>query len=40
LLPVTYSLRGMRLALLQGYSFEAFGLDIVALIVFSVVSYR
>jgi ABC-2 type transport system permease protein len=37
LLPITYSLRGMRHALLQGYSLAALGLDIVALIVFSVV---
>ena len=37
LLPITYSLRGMRLALLQGYSLAALGLDILALLVFSVV---
>jgi ABC-2 type transport system permease protein len=37
LLPITYSLRGMRHALLQGYSFWALGLDILALLVFSVV---
>jgi ABC-2 type transport system permease protein len=36
LLPITYSLRGMRHALLQGYSLEALSLDILALIVFSV----
>jgi ABC-2 type transport system permease protein len=36
LLPITYSLRGMRLALLQGYSLSALTLEILALIVFSV----
>jgi ABC-2 type transport system permease protein len=34
---ITYSLRGMRHAFLQGYSLSALGLDIVALAVFSVV---
>ena len=37
LLPITYSLRGMRHALLQGYSLNALGLDILALMVFSIV---
>ena len=36
LLPITYSLRGMRLALLQGYPLSALTLEILALIVFSV----
>ena len=37
LLPITYSLRAMRLALLQGYSLEALTPDIFALILFSVI---
>ncbi|MFX1512352.1 MAG: ABC transporter permease, partial [Promethearchaeota archaeon] len=37
LLPITYSLRGMRFALLQGKPFEALAIDILALIVFSIV---
>jgi ABC-type multidrug transport system permease subunit len=37
LLPITYSLRGMRHALLQGYSLAALSLDILALAMFSVV---
>jgi ABC-2 type transport system permease protein len=36
-LPITYSLEGMRLALLRGYSIEALAPNIIALIVFSVV---
>lgn len=35
LLPVTYSLEGMRLALLQGYSLRALMPDIIALAAFS-----
>ncbi|MFQ6120649.1 MAG: ABC transporter permease [Methanosarcinales archaeon] len=37
ILPITYSLRGMRHALLQGYSMEALAPDILALVVFSIV---
>ena len=37
LLPVTYSLDGMRLALLQGYSIRALLPNIVALILFSII---
>lgn len=37
LLPITYSLRGMRLALLQGQAFEALVMDIFALVIFSLV---
>ena len=37
LLPVTYSLEGMRLALLQGYSTRALVPNIVALILFSII---
>lgn len=37
LLPVTYSLEGMRLALLQGYSIRALLPNIVALILFSII---
>ena len=37
LLPVTYSLEGMRLALLQGYSTRALLPNIVALILFSII---
>lgn len=36
-LPVTYSLEGMRLALLKGYSLSALLPNIVALLVFSVI---
>lgn len=36
LLPITYSLRGMRHALLQGYSLWALSPDILALVVFSI----
>ena len=37
ILPITYSLNGMRHALLQGYSLHALAPDITALTVFSVV---
>lgn len=37
LLPITYSLRAMRLALLQGMPMEAFATDIIALMIFSAV---
>lgn len=37
LLPITYSLRSMRLAMLQGYSLWALAPDILALALFSVV---
>ncbi|MDD2665474.1 MAG: ABC transporter permease [Methanocellales archaeon] len=37
LLPITYSLSGMRHALLQGYSLRALAPDIIALAVFTVV---
>jgi len=37
ILPITYSLNAMRLALLQGYSLEALAPDIIALVLFSVV---
>ena len=37
ILPITYSLNGMRHALLQGYSLHALAPDIIALTVFSVV---
>jgi len=37
ILPITYSLNGMRHALLQGYSFSALAPEIIALMVFSVV---
>ena len=37
ILPITYSLRAMRHALLQGYSLEALCPDILALIIFSIV---
>lgn len=37
LLPITYSLRGMRHAVLQGYSFSALSLDILVLAVFAAV---
>lgn len=37
ILPITYSLRAMRHALLQGYSLEALLPDIFALIIFSIV---
>ncbi len=37
ILPITYSLSGMRHALLQGYSLHALAPEIIALLVFSVV---
>jgi ABC-2 type transport system permease protein len=37
ILPITYSLNGMRHALLQGYSLHALAPDIIALVVFSIV---
>ena len=37
LLPITYSLSGMRHALLQGYSLFALAPEIIALLIFSVV---
>lgn len=37
LLPVSYSLRGMRLALLEGASLKALSLDLLVLLAFSVV---
>lgn len=37
LLPVSYSLRGMRLALLEGASFKVLRLDLLVLLAFSVV---
>ncbi|MHC1611370.1 MAG: ABC transporter permease [Candidatus Methanospirareceae archaeon] len=37
ILPITYSLSGMRHALLQGYSLSALAPEIIALLVFSVV---
>ena len=37
LLPVTYSLEGMRLALLQGYSLRELMPNIVALLLFSII---
>ncbi len=37
LLPVTYSLEGMRLALLKGYSLSALMPNIVALVLFSII---
>jgi len=37
ILPITYSLSGMRHALLQGYSLHALAPDIIALAVFSLV---
>jgi ABC-2 type transport system permease protein len=37
LLPITYSLRAMRLAVLQGYSLSALSLDILALALFTAV---
>lgn len=37
LLPITYSLRAMRHALLQSYSFQALSFDILMLALFSVV---
>jgi ABC-2 type transport system permease protein len=37
LLPITYSLRGMRHALLQGYSLDALAPDIFALVMFCIV---
>ncbi len=35
-LPVTYSLRAMRLALLQGYPLSALAPDLLALVIFSI----
>lgn len=37
LLPITYSLRGMRHALLQGYSVDALTSDILPLVIFSII---
>ena len=37
LLPITYSLRAMRLALLQGYPFTALVPDIAVLVIFSLI---
>jgi ABC-2 type transport system permease protein len=37
ILPITYSLRGMRLAILQGLPFEALVIDMLALLLFSIV---
>jgi ABC-2 type transport system permease protein len=37
LLPVTYSLEGMRLALLKGYSLSELMPNIVALVIFSII---
>ena len=37
LIPVTYALRAMRLALLQGASFSELQGDILALVIFSVI---
>ena len=37
LLPITYSLHAMRLALLQGASWNELALDILALVIFSVI---
>ena len=37
LLPITYSLEGMRLALLQGYSINNLAHNIIALLIFSIV---
>ncbi|MFB0533510.1 MAG: ABC transporter permease, partial [Anaerolineae bacterium] len=37
LLPITYSLRAMRLAVLQGYSVPALAADLLALALFSAV---
>ncbi|MCK4418816.1 hypothetical protein KAV79_03325 [Candidatus Aerophobetes bacterium] len=37
LLPITYSLRAIRHALLQSYSFQALGFDILMLALFSVI---
>jgi ABC-2 type transport system permease protein len=36
-LPITYSLRAMRHALLQGYSFQALSSDITALVIFCII---
>lgn len=36
LLPITYSLRALRHALLQGYPFELLASDIIALVIFSI----
>lgn len=37
LLPVTYSIRAMQLAVYQGYSIQALGLEIAALFIFSII---
>ena len=37
LLPITYAMEGMRLALLKGYSFNELRLNILALVIFSIV---
>ncbi|MFX0093711.1 MAG: ABC transporter permease [Candidatus Hodarchaeota archaeon] len=37
LLPITYSLRGLRYALLQGYSLEALTVEVLFLAIFSVI---
>ena len=39
LVPITYSLRGLRLALLKGYSFNMLLPDILALFIFSVLLF-
>jgi ABC-2 type transport system permease protein len=39
LLPITYSLRAMRLAVLQGYSFSALAPDMLILAVFAIVLF-
>lgn len=39
LLPITYALRAMRLALLQGASWPALGADLLALVAFTVVLF-
>jgi ABC-2 type transport system permease protein len=39
LLPITYSLRAMRLAVLQGYSLSALAPDLLALVLFAVVLF-
>ena len=38
-LPITYPLRGMRLALLQGYSLQALSFEILALLAFSIILF-
>ncbi|UCC88825.1 MAG: hypothetical protein JSV81_05845, partial [Anaerolineales bacterium] len=39
LLPITYSLRAMRLAILQGHSFAALAPDMLILAVFAIVLF-